>query len=269
MVYKQMADFRPTPTAASVAAPRQKAGLGAILKRIERRLEALDMSKRSASLAAGFSADMLYTTFRQFKEGTQKGITDRTLSRLAVTLLTTPEWLMSGVGPEQIDPKAALHKRVKNGYAVTASHIPVLKIAEAGVWREVDQVPPAGPEVPCDPRYPPKYQYAIAVADTSVNRFAQPGDFLIAVDLRASKLKPRPNDLVFVTRTKKSDGSRESTVRRLVETPTKPSTKSRWLLTSESDDQRSNVQKTLVVGNGSGEITEIVAIVIAQYRAIH
>lgn len=77
-----------------------------ILTRIDRRLRETGLSERAASLQAGLSADAIRSVRRQIKEGRQRGISSETLEKLAPVLATSPEWLLSEMGPESglIDP---------------------------------------------------------------------------------------------------------------------------------------------------------------------
>lgn len=77
--------------------------LSAVLKRIERRLEALEISADAASKAAG-KPDAIRNIRRAVKNGQRQGVNMTTLDALASALKTTPQWLHDGVGPE--DPSA-------------------------------------------------------------------------------------------------------------------------------------------------------------------
>jgi hypothetical protein len=85
------ADIRTTPPGSD---------LGSVLARIDQRRQVLFLSDRASSLAAGLSADALRNIRRQFREGDQSGLREETKRGLARALLTSVEWLMTGVGPE-------------------------------------------------------------------------------------------------------------------------------------------------------------------------
>lgn len=74
-----------------------------ILKRIDRRLAALGLSDRAASLKAGRSADAIRSIRRQIEDGTQRGISSDTLEAFAPVLETTSQWLLAKIGPETRD----------------------------------------------------------------------------------------------------------------------------------------------------------------------
>jgi SOS-response transcriptional repressor LexA len=72
-----------------------------VLERIDRRLEALGLSPRKASIDAGLGPDAI----RDLKRKPESSPTLRTLSALAPVLRTTVAWLAEEVGPE--DPEGA------------------------------------------------------------------------------------------------------------------------------------------------------------------
>jgi SOS-response transcriptional repressor LexA len=180
-------------------------GLEAILARIDRRLQRQNLSARAACLRAGLSAGQIKTMRQQHRSGRQHGVSSRTIAQLAAALGTTPEWLTSGIGPEDATPAA----RRQSG-------LPLAGIIAAGIWTEAaptEQEQQQESLVPADPRYSRNYQFAYEVRGSSVDRIARPGDFLIVVDRTAADLALRPGDIVVVTRNK--NGMREMTARRL------------------------------------------------------
>jgi SOS-response transcriptional repressor LexA len=153
------------------------------------------------------SPSQIRTMRRQWREGKQRGVSARTVVSLAEALQTTPEWLISGTGPEEVIAEA------QPGPAGTAG-LRLVGAVGAGLWLEAasennDALPIA---VPPDPRYPADYQTAYKVYGMSTDRFARPGDYLIVVDRAATGLPVRSGDIVIVTR--KRDGLREVTARR-------------------------------------------------------
>lgn len=72
-----------------------------IRDRIQQRLDALDMSARAASLEAGLNTHFL----QKYLSNPDHSIKVENLRRLAPVLETTPEWLLSGIGPEHQDPE--------------------------------------------------------------------------------------------------------------------------------------------------------------------
>jgi SOS-response transcriptional repressor LexA len=79
-----------------------------ILKRIERRLAAVEMSADAASKEAG-KPDAIRNLRRAVEEGSDRGITVRTIQALAPVLHTTSSWLLEETGPEDTE---AEHKTI-------------------------------------------------------------------------------------------------------------------------------------------------------------
>jgi SOS-response transcriptional repressor LexA len=76
----------------------------AILKRIQRRLVALEMKAAAASRLATGSPDVIRNWERGVREGKNPGASTGTLSALAGVLKTNVPWLVDGVGPEVGEP---------------------------------------------------------------------------------------------------------------------------------------------------------------------
>lgn len=74
-----------------------------VLKRVEQRLEAVDMTATAASRLAGLSEDAIRNMRRATAKGGRKGVSTDTLSKLAPVLRTTTGWLLDGVGPEEVE----------------------------------------------------------------------------------------------------------------------------------------------------------------------
>lgn len=72
-----------------------------IRDRIQQRLDALDKSARAASLEAGLNTHFL----QKYLNNPDHSIKVENLRKLAPVLETTPEWLLSGIGPEYQDPE--------------------------------------------------------------------------------------------------------------------------------------------------------------------
>jgi transcriptional regulator with XRE-family HTH domain len=179
-----------------------------MLKRIERRRRLLGMSERAAALRAGLSPSQIRTMRRQHLEGKQHGASVRTIARLAKSLQTTPEWLMSGAGQEQTATDEASQT------TSPASGLRLMGAVGAGAWLEdiTEDHDARYVQVPVDPRYPAQYQSTYEIRGSSTDRFARPGDFLIVVDRKAAGLPLRSGDIVIVIQNK-SD-LREVTARR-------------------------------------------------------
>jgi Peptidase S24-like len=97
-----------------------------VLARIERRLEALDLSAHAASLAAK-RPDAIRNLRRAIKNDDRRGITTETLMALAPVLKTTAAWLLEGVG----DPASGNLVRVAGRIG-----------AGAEIWPELEQTSP-------------------------------------------------------------------------------------------------------------------------------
>lgn len=183
--------------------------LGGIIQRIERRLAILGLSPRAASVAAGLSPDAIRGIRRQFNSGIQKGISTRTVRALAVTLQTTPEWLLTGLGPENADP--ALR-------SLYADRLPFRGVINPAVWIDVDlylngsETETAA--VPPDPRFPSTAQFCLLVDGTSVNKVAASGDYLICLDTNLYQTEIVDNDLVIASVVRTKEGLRQITARR-------------------------------------------------------
>ena len=172
-----LADMRTSPPGSD---------LRSVLARIDQRRHALVLSDRATSLAAGLSADALRNIRRQFREGDQSGLREETKRGLARALLTSVEWLMTGVGPEDYRAVAPPPRPRVQGLVVVGQ-------VSAGRWLE-DYAPdePVGKSaIPFDPRYPVDWQYAFLIRGTSINRIASDGDFLVCLDIaRCSSFCP-------------------------------------------------------------------------------
>ena len=240
----------------SMSSPDGQLDLREFLRRLENRLKICHLTAHAAAIRAGLSPSQIGTMRRQYELGQQHGVSIRTVAKLAAALGTTPEWLLSGTGPEEAPQTVAQetpqqtfreasqkasqettqqtpretpqqthqetsHRNPQETRQQTPRHSaqPVgLRLAgsvAAGVWVE----PAAGnigsrlAVIPADPRYPAEHQSAFEVRDTSIDRVARPGDYLIVVDRHAAQLPLRTGDLVIVTQ-QKSD-LQEITARRL------------------------------------------------------
>jgi SOS-response transcriptional repressor LexA len=240
-----------------VAKPKEDAErLSEFINRIDQRRQQLGLSQRAAAVKAGLSPSQIRTMRRQHQEGKQRGVSVRTVAHLAQALRTTPEWLISGTGQEEVAAEAP-HS------TASATGLHLAGAVGAGLWLEATsenraQLVP----VPADPRYPAQYQSAYEVRGTSTDRFARPGDFLIVVDRKAAGLPLRSGDIVIVARTK--DDLREITARRFnVTRMCAPGCE----LSFESTDPHHNVGIQLPNQESSGPFT-LGGIVVAVYRPL-
>lgn len=192
----------------------------ALARRIMLRKERVGKSLRQIGLEAGFSSEYLRTSLRQ------QGMSTQGLARVALILRTTPEWLLRGEGPEEIElapplssPPIVVDKPLggprKDGHVPALPHLTSTLLLRAVVaadsWIEKDAGPlPGQPTlIAADPRHPAE-QFAIELRDNSLNGMgAQIGD-LLAI----AKIPPRSGDLVLFVRHR--DGLIQCGVRRLV-----------------------------------------------------
>jgi transcriptional regulator with XRE-family HTH domain len=230
--------------------------LSDFLNRIEQRRQQLGYSERRAAVKAGLSPSQIRTMRRQWRLGKQRGASVRTVAGLAQALQTTPEWLISGTGPEQVLAEAQRGPAALPGLRLMGA-------VGAGLWQAAafesneTQLAPA----PADPRFPPEYQSAYEVRGTSIDRLARPGDFLIVLDRKAAGLPLRSGDIVIVTRTK--NGLRETTARRLRTRMSAPGCE----LTFESHDPQHNVGIWLPDQESTDSLS-LGGIVVGAYRPL-
>lgn len=78
-------------------------------KRILRRLEELGMTAQGASIKAGAGEDLIRNILRKELQGTTHVPRADKLRALALVLSTTPEWLLTGQGVEDIDDITDAH----------------------------------------------------------------------------------------------------------------------------------------------------------------
>jgi SOS-response transcriptional repressor LexA len=230
--------------------------LSDFLNRIEQRRQQLGFSERRAAVEAGLSPSQIRTMRRQWREGKQRGVSVRTVASLARALHTTPEWLITGTGPEEVIAEAL------RGPGATAG-LRLVGAVGAGLWLESaseNNEPPLAP-APADPRFPAEYQSAYEVRGTSIDRIARPGDFLIVLDRKAAGLSLRSGDIVIVTRTK--NGLHETTARRFRRTISAPGCE----LSFESNDPKHNVGIWLP-NQESTESLSLGGIVVGVYRPL-
>lgn len=180
-------------------------------KRLEERLEALQMSPRAASLAASNSPDLI----RNILRGHAKSVRGDHLVGLARVLETTESWLMTGMSSTDIAPE---ERSIRYG-----------GIIEAGAFRPANIFDQEGEHrtvpLPPDPRYPVAAQFAFEVSGDSMDRARMfPGMWVQAIEAHVWERlhgEPRDGQLVIVAReragdaARDGDGERELTVKRL------------------------------------------------------
>lgn len=135
-------------------------------KRIQDRLTALGISAADASKKAGMGKDFIRDMMRK---DTRPGADS--LSRLAKTLKTSPDYLLYG---EDSPPR------------LEVEGLPVVGVIEAGQFRDItlvsqDQDFPVVNVVP-DPRYRHARQYALRVSGDSMNEMFEDGSYVICAE---------------------------------------------------------------------------------------
>ena len=234
--------------------------LFAFLERIELRRRELGLSERRTAMEARLSPSQIRTMRRQIHEGKQRGVSNRAIGGLAEALRTTPEWLILGTGPKELENED-VSEGPKVGKA-TAS-LPLVGAVGAGLWLEAaseyDKTRLA--TAAADPRYPAEHQSAYEVRGTSIDLIARPGDFLIVFDRVAAGASLRSGDIVIVTQIKK--GLREITARRFRTRTTAPGCE----LTFESADPKYNFGVWLPRQDSTESYT-LSGIVVGVYRPL-
>lgn len=235
-----------------------------ILARIYPRMNELGIpSERNLGILADEKPELVRSVRRQVETDKQVGISVKTLHLLAVPLHLNTQWLQFGTGPREASaetPSVPVTMRVSR--ARGNDNVPALQVRGAAVvdgWFGESASPLIGglSPPPADPAYPLSAQYALLVGDTSLNRYAQPGDFLIVLDPTVDIVKIEPaTHLVVVSRTMKGNNLRELTVRRasLING-------SKMELRFESTDSHFTREPLITDGNIS-----IVGVVLAVYR---
>lgn len=232
-----------------------------IIKRIDQRLKALDLSENKASVRSGLSRDAIRSIRRNARSGVQRGVSTETLRKLARGLETTPEWLIGGVGSGSADVDGG---ELPPGFSEegTPQGIPTLGDVAAGVWREVTAADAAKygsrSTNPADPRYPATAQYDLVVRGSSIDRVARDGDRLRCVDLRETGLDVSDGDLVVVERRREGGHLVETTAKRVRQRGAK---RELW---PDSDDPQ--WQEPISYGEAQGDAVEIIALVLYAYR---
>ena len=168
-----------------------------------------------------------------------------TLKAIAAATNKPIEWLENGTGDEALTG-------LRSGLQVVGE-------VAAGMWKEATvRFEKTFEPVAAHPDYPSHAQRLYRVSGTSINRIADNGEYLHAIDVQNGGLHPESGDLVIVRRLQ--HGLAEYTAKTLVVED------GRHILRPESDDPDWQAD-ILIDGDAATEI-EITDIVIAKWSPI-
>lgn len=164
----------------------------------------------------------------------------KTLEKIAQVTGKPLDWLESNVG-------------------VGGAGLMVIGRVAAGVWKEgsVEFSKFALPVTP-HPAYPAEAQHLWEIEGTSINRQAREGEYLHAVDVMDSGIRPEDGDLAIVRRT--SHGLAEYTAKIL------SIRNGKFVLKPDSDDPQWQTEIE-ITGDDDSEVA-IIAIVIAKWSPL-
>ena len=182
----------------------------AILKRVDERLEALQMTQRSAEMKAFGKPDVI-------RNWRRKVVLPRidTLMQLAPALETTVEWLLSGDSTVYA-PASDLTPLEQN-----IDSVRVTGRVAANSWMDVDEMDFSYEDiqhVPSASGYPAKVQFGLVVDGNCLNKIARHGDVLVCLNIIATNTEVHPEDLVIVERSRYGGQMIERTAKRLRQT---------------------------------------------------
>jgi SOS-response transcriptional repressor LexA len=224
-----------------------------LYQRIKRRLDALGITERQASIKAVGNSQFI----RNIRKGMSTSPRGANIAKLARVLNTTEAWLLGTSDEVEAPSEGKAEHGIRYG-----------GIVEAGAFRPWDELNQDAElkHVPLAPdaRFPIWAQSAFEVIGNSMDRaHVLPGMYLQTIDIHAwekSHGDPRDGQLVIVARTRDGNPERELTVKRL------RVYRDRLELVPESSDDR---HKPLVFPNPprpEGEIeVQIIAVVISSH----
>jgi transcriptional regulator with XRE-family HTH domain len=112
--------------------------LKGVIRRIDKRLEALGISASQASLKAELSRDAIRNIKRAASgESDRRGVTTHTIERLAKALETTSAWLLEGTGDEAADSDQRRHTVRLVGYVGAGAEAHFYAVSQG----DLDEVP--------------------------------------------------------------------------------------------------------------------------------
>jgi len=138
-------------------------------------------------------ADVPYDNVLKYLSGPVKQPRGDTLPKLAAALGTDEAWL------RDLRPKELT---MLNGKPGDIALVRVSGYVKAGIWQDARLEGPSDMDVPSLGGYPAEMQTAYIVDGESLNKIARHGDVLICLDLIASGVSIKDDDLVIVELTK-------------------------------------------------------------------
>lgn len=180
--------------------------IAAIYARISRRLKVVGLAPSKASNLAG-RPDAIRNLKRAVEEKSRnpqshrEGISTATVSALAPVLKTTPEWILSGFGPEE--PELSTGSTVAGPFETSIAK--VVGVVQAGVWTEFEDFEHEaldGVDVPHHPgqwAHLPQYSYAVRGKSMDQARILD-GDYIICVNYFDARSDLRDGDIVVIER---------------------------------------------------------------------
>jgi len=160
------------------------------------RLEHLRVAKRMKKRALAEASGVDYDSLLKYLAGKVENPRGDILARLAAAVGTT-EAQLRGIVTNSLTPL--------EGKAAKLSSVKVTGYVKAGIWQDVRVEGPSDMDVPSMGGYPADVQIAYIVDGESLNKVARDGDVLVCLDLIASGVSIRDNDLVIVEM-KRHDG---------------------------------------------------------------
>jgi len=160
-----------------------------LVDRIEKRLSAMGMSARAASLAAGGSADLI----RSLKNGSTRSPRAETLIRLAEVLGTTPDWLLGTDGAPEPEKRQTMDRPI-SGRSFTRQ-LPIHGLAAGSFTGSLSMTTDPVEWVQCPSGLAQvKDAYGLIVTGSSMEPAFFPGDYVFINPNRP----PRQGDHVVV-----------------------------------------------------------------------
>lgn len=124
-----------------------------------------------------------------------------------------------GVSPDYLKTGVATTLTKVPGSSGKVESVPVRGTVKAGQWQAIeDWELEVDEHVPSSSEYPIDWQYAFIVEGESLNKIANSGDRLVCVDLIASGISIKDEDLVVVERSRDGGQLIERTAKRVRQT---------------------------------------------------